>query len=182
MLLLVSSSQTRAKLLSEANIEFKQCGVDFDEDSIKTTLAKSFVYEVCLIKYQRALEMFGYENMPLLVADTVVSSKGKILRKAKDIDDAKEILLMQSGSEVSIITAMIFHSKKLKLIDISATRYIFEKFDETHMQEYLQSGDWIGKAGACMVEGFCKKYIKKSYGYQSTAMGLNVEVLSRFYK
>ncbi|MDX9813891.1 MAG: septum formation inhibitor Maf [Sulfurimonas sp.] len=182
MLLLASSSQTRAKLLSEAGFAYVQKGVDFDEDSIVAKGAKNFVYQATLGKYNEAIKRFGYEDMPLLVADSVVSTKDKILRKAKNIDEARELLLLQSGSEVSILTCMIFHSKKLKLIDISATTYEFSEFDKKELDNYLLSGEWIGKAGACMVEGFCSNYIKTTKGHKSTAMGLNIEVLSRFYK
>ena len=48
------------------------------------------------------------------------------------------------------------------------------------MQEYLDSGECFGKAGAIMVEGFCKPYIKNVIGFESTAMGLCVEKLKFF--
>jgi len=61
--------------------------------------------------------------------------------------------------------------------DVSATYYHFEKFDPKELEKYLESNLWDGKAGGCMVEGFCKKYIKSVHGYESTAMGLSVERL-----
>jgi septum formation protein len=75
---------------------------------------------------------------------------------------------------------MIYHSKEKKIIDISRTDYVFENFNMDDLEAYLQSGEWRGKAGACMVEGFCKSYIKEVRGYESTAMGLCVEVLKAF--
>lgn len=48
------------------------------------------------------------------------------------------------------------------------------------MQNYLDSGVCFGKAGAIMVEGFCKPYIKNVLGFESTAMGLCVEKLQMF--
>lgn len=42
------------------------------------------------------------------------------------------------------------------------------------LHHYLESDEWRGKAGACMVE-FCKSYIEKVVGLESTAMGLSVE-------
>jgi len=180
MLRLASTSQTRAMLLSDAGVAFKQESVDFDEDSIIASSPKNFVYQATMGKYRANLEAFGYEDMPLLVADTVVTSGGHILRKAKCVDDARNILYTQSGSITSIVTCMIYHSKEKQLIDISQTDYLFEKFDESKLDKYLESGEWRGKAGACMVEGFCKAYIKEVRGFESTAMGLSVEVLQRF--
>ena len=180
MLRLCSSSPTRAKLLTEGGFEFIQESVEFDEESIISTCPKNFVYLATIGKYEANFKAFGIDEYPLLVADTVVTSQNQILRKAKCKDDARNILMTQSGNITSIITCMIYHSKKQKIVDISQTDYIFDEFDEFDLQNYLDSGEWRGKAGACMVEGFCKSYIKEVRGFESTAMGLNVEVLKAF--
>jgi len=180
MIRLASLSQTRAMLLRAANVEFLQESVDFDEETIVATSPKNFVYQATMGKYEANLKAFGFEDYPLLVADTVVTSQGKILRKAKSLEDAREILLMQSGSVTSIVTCMVYHSKEKKLIDISQTDYIFKTFNPEDLERYLESGEWRGKAGACMVEGFCKAYIQEVRGFESTAMGLSVEVLKAF--
>jgi len=177
---LCSSSQTRALLLKEAGIDFIQESVDFDEESIVASSPKNFVYQATLGKYEANLKAFGYEEYPLLVADTVVTSQGHILRKARCEDDARNILMTQSGNITSIITCMIYQSKKQKIIDISKTDYCFAVFDQNDLEACLHSGEWRGKAGACMVEGFCKTYIKEVKGFESTAMGLCVEVLKGF--
>jgi septum formation protein len=180
MLRLASSSETRALLLREAGIAFMQESVDFDEDAIIASSPKNFVYQATLGKYEANLKAFGFEDYPLLVADTVVTSQNQILRKAKCVDDARNILYTQSGNITSIITCFIYHAKDKKIMDISQTDYIFADFEKDDLERYLESGEWRGKAGACMVEGFCKKYIKEVRGYESTAMGLSVEVLKRF--
>ena len=180
MLRLASSSITRAELLRAVGIEFIQQSVDFDEDAIVASDAKDFVYQATMGKYETNLKAFGYDDYPLLVADTVVTSQNKILRKAKCKDDARNILYTQSASTTSIITCMIYQSKKMKLIDIASTTYCFKPFDPEAVERYLESGQWRGKAGACMVEGFCKPYIKEVKGYESTAMGLTTETLLRF--
>jgi septum formation protein len=177
---LASSSETRALLLREAGIEFIQESVDFDEEQIVATSPKNFVYQATLGKYEANLKAFGFDDYPLLVADTVVTSQNQILRKAKCVDDARNILMTQSGNITSIITCFIYHAKDRKIVDISQTDYLFDTFDADDLEAYLQSGEWRGKAGACMVEGFCKPYIKEVRGYESTAMGLSVEVLKRF--
>lgn len=180
MIRLASSSITRAELLRAASIPFLQESVDFDEDSIIAPTPKNFVYQATLGKYKVNLEKFGCSDYPLLVADTVVTAQGKILRKAKDEADARAILETQSGCEVAIITCMIYKTPRLELIDISSTHYFFDVFDPLDVENYLRSGDWQGKAGACMVEGFCKPYIREVRGYESTAMGLCIEELKPF--
>ena len=180
MIRLGSNSPTRALILKNFKIDFIQNGGTFDEDSILTTNPKSFCYEATKGKFDELYKKFGIDDMPLLVADSVVTCQGRLLRKAKDLDDAKDMLELQSGNKTSVITCMIYKSKTKEIIDISITTYEFLPFDKNHMNEYLTSGECFGKAGAIMVEGFCKPYIKSVKGYESTAMGLCVEKLRAF--
>lgn len=177
MIYLCSSSESRALLLDKFGIEFEQKSVDFDEDQIVTDVAKDFVYLASKGKLESAQKLYGLE-VPLLCADSVIAaSDGTILRKAKDRDDAKRILNLQSGSTISIISSVHFKSKAFLFTDTSATHYRFAPFEEDDLEDYLDSGLWQGKAGGCMVEGFCKKYIVSVDGCESTAMGLQVETL-----
>jgi len=179
---LCSSSESRALLLNNFGVDFIQKSPDYDEDQITTTVAKDFVYIASKGKLDAAIREFGLE-MPLLCADTVIAAAdGTILRKAKDIEDARRILNIQSGSTISIISSAHYKSKNLAFSDISATHYYFAKFEEDDLEAYLSSGLWQGKAGGCMVEGFCKKYIISVDGYESTAMGLQVEKLLPWIK
>lgn len=177
MIRLGSNSPTRAKILAQNNISFIQKGGNFNEDLIKTTVPKSFCYEATKGKFNELYNRYGIEDMPLLVADSVVTCNSELLRKAKDEDDARRMLKLQSKNKTSVISCMIFKSKKLEFIDISITTYQFLKFKNSHIEEYIKSKECFGKAGAIMVEGFCKPYIKKVIGYESTAMGLCIEKL-----
>lgn len=182
MIRLGSNSITRALLLKQHNIDFIQQGGSFDEDSILTKDPKEFVTQATKGKFDELFKKYGCEDMPLLVSDTVVTSNNELLRKAKDKDDARRMLELQSDNEVSIVTCMIFKSNDTEIFDISTTTYKFNKFDKDDMENYISSGECMGKAGAIMVEGFCKPYIKNVVGYESTAMGLCVEKLIAFVK
>jgi septum formation protein len=174
---LASNSNSRAKLLEEFGVEFIQKASKYNEEELTTTVAKDFTYLASKGKLESAIWEFGLE-LPLLSADSVVAgAKGEILRKPKSVDDARRILGIQSGSQIAIITAMHLKAKNFYLSDISATYYRFTPFEQEDLEEYLQSGEWEGKAGGCMVEGFCKKYIVDVRGYESTARGLQMELL-----
>jgi len=182
MICLCSSSESRALLLKKFGVEFIQRSPDYDEEQITTSVAKDFVYTASKGKLDAAIRQFGLE-IPLLCADTVISSAdGAILRKAKDVEDARRILSIQSGSTISIISSLHYRSKALAFSDISATHYHFSEFEKEELERYLESGLWQGKAGGCMVEGFCKKYIRSVKGLESTAMGLQVETLLPWIK
>lgn len=177
MLHLASNSTSRALLLKKFNIKFIQEAPQYDEEQIQTKKAKDFAYIASKGKLEAAIKKFGLET-PLLTADSVIlSTEGELLRKPKNIDDAKRILKLQSGSSMAIISAMHYKTKNFYMSDVSATYYNFKTFEPNDLDEYLESNLWQGKAGGCMVEGFCKKYIKSVHGYESTAMGLNVERL-----
>ncbi|MDD3592532.1 MAG: septum formation inhibitor Maf [Sulfurovum sp.] len=177
MITLCSASESRALLLRNFGVAFIQKVPEYDEEQITTTIAKDFVYTASKGKLEAAVREFGLD-IPLLCADTVIAAAdGTILRKPKDIGDARRILEIQSGSEISIISSLHYRSKTLLFSDISATHYRFAPFETEAMEAYLQSGLWEGKAGGCMVEGFCKKYILEVRGFESTAMGLQVETL-----
>ncbi|MDR2099397.1 MAG: septum formation inhibitor Maf, partial [Campylobacteraceae bacterium] len=152
---------------------------DFDEDSIKSANANDLVYEIAKGKAAYYLKRYPFD-MPFVVADTVVSVRGKILGKAHSVNEAREMLRLQSANSVSIITCMIYKSKNLEFTDLSAALYEFDSFKNSDIEIYLKSGEWQGKAGACMVEGFCKPYIKSVVGLESTAMGLSIEKLLPF--
>jgi len=177
MIYLCSSSPSRAMLLEKFGVAFTQKSVEYDEEQIVTSDAKDFVYTASKGKMEAAVRQFGLD-IPLLCADTVIAAKdGSILRKARDIEDARRILMLQSGSSISIISSLHYRTKSLLFTDISATHYTFAPFEHDDLETYLKSGLWQGKAGACMVEGFCKPYIISADGLESTAMGLQVEVL-----
>ena len=183
MIRLASGSETRAKLLQKAGIEFIQSPVEFDEEALLKEYKNpaDFVCAAARGKLQKAIEQYGLD-IPIISADTVVAVGNEILRKAKDEEDALKILRKQSGARVDIITCMIYKDKNREIEDLDKTSYIFAPFDEEDLQAYIKSGEWRGKAGACMVEGFCKKYIKDVQGRESTAMGLQVEKLQEITK
>jgi septum formation protein len=177
MIHLASNSQSRALLLNRFKIPFIQQAPHYNEEQITTKNAKDFAYIASKGKLESAIKEFGLET-PLLTADSVIlSSNQELLRKPKNQDDAKRILELQSGSSMVIISAMHYRTKNFYMSDVSATYYNFLPFEPKDLEEYLESNLWDGKAGGCMVEGFCKKYIKSVQGNESTAMGLNIERL-----
>ena len=178
-IVLGSTSITRAELLTSFGVPFIQRDAGFDGVQLQISGPAHFVYHATKGKMQSYLEKYDLE-MPVLCADTVVTANGQILRKAKDKADARRILEAQSGNTVSILSCMIYKSKTIELIDLSTTDYLFLPFDAKGLDVYLEGDDWRGKAGACMVEGFCKSYIKEVVGLESTAMGLSVEKLLPF--
>jgi septum formation protein len=181
LIALGSNSKTRAKILKNAGIKFIVRKCDFDESSVQAKNPDEYVFEITNGKFKTYLKDYSLD-MPFVVADTIVCVNEEILLKAENEKDAKRMLELQSGMDVNIITCMIYKSRHLEFTDLSQTRYRFKKFNEKELNGYLASGEWQGKAGACMVEGFCKPYIKSVHGLESTAMGLSIEKLLPFLR
>ena len=77
MIRLGSNSTTRAMLLKQHNIDFIQQGGDFDEEQITTKDPREFVKLATKGKFDELFEKFNCKDMPLLVADTVVTSNSE---------------------------------------------------------------------------------------------------------
>ena len=180
MIILASSSVTRAKVLRDHGVKFEQVFFDYDEGGVNKNLPPHvYVQKIVTAKKEQFLK--ANENIKNVVfADSVVVCGGKILGKAKDEQEALKMLQMQSGSTARIVTAMIFLGEKFELFNVSFAEYKFAKFDEADLQNYLSGDLWRGKAGAMTIENFNKKYILSQNGETSTAMGLNVKILKAF--
>ncbi len=175
MLRLCSASSTRMAILEKAGIDFVPSPIDFDEEAIVSTSAASLAYFASKGKMELAKSIFGV-NTQLLTADTVIEGpNGAVLGKAGNMKEAEESLRLLSGARISISTCVHLNCSRYLFVDLSSTHYSFAPFDEDDMRAFLESGEWEGKAGACMVEGFCKAYILEVDGLESTAMGLQIE-------
>ena len=155
MIILASSSVTRAKVLQDHGVKFEQVFFDYDEGGVDKNLP------------------------PHVYVQKVVAAKKEQFLKANE-KEAFKMLKMQSENTARIVTAMIFLGEKFELFNVSFAEYKFAKFDEADLQNYLSGDLWRGKAGAMTIENFNKKYILSQNGETSTAMGLNVKILKAF--
>jgi len=177
---LASSSVTRAQLLREAGFSFNQIAFDYDESAIPN-LSDPIERAYAVVAAKQAQFKARHSNLTnLLFADSIVTARGEILGKARDAADARRMLLMQSDTDVSVITAMIFDGVALSISAVSVATYRFAPFDADAIESYITSGDWRGKAGAMSIEGWNKKFILSQIGHTSTTMGLDTEILKAF--
>lgn len=179
MIILASKSTTRAKILKDFGIEFKQIDIDYNEDILNTNNPISYSWNVVNAKVKQFFDNFKAHDR-VLFADSCVFCNNKILGKAKDSHEARDFLKLQSGSYCAVYTAMKFVSNAYNIDLLSVSKYKFDNFDLDDLELYLKTNQWQGKAGAMSIEGFNKKYILKSSGNYTTTMGLDIINLKAF--
>ena len=180
MIVLASSSASRAMILREYGVEFMQVSMDYDEDFDPNLPPAKYAMSVVNHKAKQFFDKFKDRYERVLFADSSVTTCGVILGKATDEMHARYMLELQSGNLTSVYTAMKFITPKISIDMLSIASYKFAKFSPAHLDEYIASGLWKDKAGAMMIEGFNKIYIEKESGNKPTAMGLDIVNLKAF--
>ncbi|TKX32157.1 septum formation inhibitor Maf [Campylobacter estrildidarum] len=182
MLILASSSSSRAKLLQEENIEFKQIAFDYDENLNKNILASSYVQNVVLEKEKQFFATFekDFINETVLFADSIVCVGDKILTKAKNKDEAYKMLALQDGKNASILSAFLLVNARKRVFSLSKTTLYFKEFEKNALKDYVENDFYQGKAGCIMCEGFHGQFILKQIGNSSTALGLDTQTLKAY--
>lgn len=190
MVFLASSSTSRALLLEQNGIAYEQIPFNYDESEICAIKTAPVSYSQAVVEqkvkqfkahFGSHLEQF-LEHGAIIFADSSVICKGQILGKAKDESHARAMLELQSGSQASVYSAMCVLAKDFSLSALSVASYDFAPYPEHEIDLYIASGEYKGKAGAMMIEGFSGRYILAQHGDISTAMGLDLPLLKAFLR
>lgn len=179
---LASQSPRRRELL-------KQIGVAFDVLALRAVAGRMDVVEVphtgeaALDFVQRmatekaacgwrAVNTRRLLRFPVLGADTVVELDDEILGKPADRTDAAAMLRRLSGREHQVYTAVaVQHEDRLEL-RLSTSRVRMATLDTTTVSRYLETGEYLGKAGAYGIQGRAGAFVEHIDGSYSGIMGL----------
>lgn len=116
----------------------------------------------------------------VLGADTVVSVGARILPKAEDIDTARSCLELLSGRSHRVYTGVCLISpngeagEERRAVRIVETRVKVRRLSEQQILDYLESGEWNGKAGGYGIQGRFEQHIISLIGSYSNVVGLPV--------
>jgi septum formation protein len=179
---LASQSPRRRELL-------KQIGVSFDVLPLRAVAGRTEVVEIphageaALDFVQRmatekaacgwrAVDLRHLLRFPVLGADTVVELDGAILGKPADRQDADATLKRLSGRQHWVHTAVaVRHEERLEL-RLSSSQVRFAPLDAAAIARYLETGEYLGKAGAYAIQGRAGAFIEHIDGSYSGVMGL----------
>jgi len=120
----------------------------------------------------RAVDLRHLLRFPVLGADTVVELDGDILGKPADRQSAAAMLTRLSGRTHQVHTAVAVQHEDRQEMRLSSTQVRFATLDAAAIARYLESGEYLGKAGAYAIQGRAGAFVEHLDGSYSGVMGL----------
>lgn len=169
-LILASASPRREQLLQQIGINpYAIRSTNIDESPQAGELPRAYCRRMAETKAHGVrLE----EGDVILAADTTVALGRRILGKPDNEEMAEKFLRMLSGRRHKVITAVFVRDKffQRKRDVVSTVR--FKRLSDAEIQEYIESEEWRGKAGAYGIQGLAETYIPWISGSYSAIVGL----------
>lgn len=119
------------------------------------------------------------KNAIVIGVDTIGVLHGKILGKPKNRQEAELMLKKVFGNTHKVITGLCVmnsHNNKMRTA-VVATRVTFREVTPRELKDYLDSGEWKGKAGSYAIQGRAKKFVKKIEGDVTNVVGVPMKRL-----
>lgn len=174
-MILASASPRRKELL-------KKCGLEFDiipakgEENITKTIPVEVVMELSLQKAKEIAEQ-QEEGCIVIGADTIVAKGDIIMGKPRDKEDARRMLRMISDDCHQVYTGVtiIRTGKEAESLTFAEKTDVFlYPISEKDMENYIESGDPMDKAGAYGIQGDFAIHVKGIEGDYYNVVGLPV--------
>lgn len=177
---LASGSPQRKWILEQLRLNFKIDPPNIDESlgNIDLIRPHAIVKHLALAKAEVITKK--HPNSPVLSCDTlVISSKGEILGKPKNLSEAKRMLSSYNGSYADIYSglAWIYKNRSKKpFAAYNKTRLYFKLISSKAIDDYLKDGEWEYCSGGMKIEKI-EGWIKKRVGEYWNVVGLPVNLL-----
>lgn len=179
--ILASASPRRKEILNRFidNFEIKTSDVEevFDESfDIITNL-------MMIAKNKGSDILKKHQDSIVISADTVVVLNKEILQKPKDRSEAKTFLENLSGTWHKVITSFCIQSNNnLSVIDYEQTLIKFYDLSDDTIEKYLDSNEWVDKAGGYGIQGTGGLLVEKICGDYNNVVGLPISKISQYLK
>lgn len=171
-LILASSSPRRVSLLDDIGITPDQIlPADIDETQKEGECPRDLAMRLALEK--GAVVARKEPGALVLAADTVVACGRRVLPKAKDEVDVYKCLSLLSGRRHHVYTGVALYKAdgtiQKKLCDSVVA---FKRLTDSEIEDYVATGEGIGKAGGYAIQTQAGRYIKFVSGSYSNIVGL----------
>ena len=119
----------------------------------------------------------------VISADTVVAVGRRLLHKTERREDARTYLTRLSGRRHNVISAVAVRGPDgREAVRVTASVVGFARLDATQIEDYLQSGEWAGKAGGYAIQGRAAAFIDFISGSYSGVVGLPLHVTANLLR
>ena len=112
-------------------------------------------------------------------ADTVVVCGSEILGKPDSPAAAGEMLRKLSGRTHEVLTGICIRHRQLRHASFVETSVRFAALSDRDIQEYLATGESLGKAGAYAIQGYGSRFVHGIHGCYFNVVGLPLAHLHR---
>lgn len=177
-LVLASSSPRRKDILEFLGVPFKAISSDFPEEKVVWSDFDDPGEFVCTIAMGKVLTLANKMKDSIIVgADTSVFLDGEVYGKPKDRNDARRILQKLRGRRHSVVTGVVIYDTLTKEHDscISTSLVEFLPFSDEQLENYIATGESLGKAGAYAIQMGARSFVKNVQGSLSNVVGLPIE-------
>jgi septum formation protein len=176
---LASSSPRRMELLEKAGLEFSIDPSETDEKLDNSAEPEELARSISLMKASSAVPR--HPGTIVIAADTFGVLDGRLLGKPEDAAHAREMLAIMSGKCHEVITGFtIIDADSGKTVShVVKTRVYFKALSKAQIEEYVETGEPLGKAGAYAIQGKGAALVDKIEGDYYNVIGLPVHALAR---
>jgi septum formation protein len=189
-IILASGSTDRRELFERLAIPFEILLTNVNEDEYKNKYKDPIELAINLaeIKVTKAKSLLGpkndYAGAIIIAADTIVEFEGRIIGKAKNKDEAFDILKTLNNKTHNLITGIaIIQINNTKIIrDFDQTKVMFMELSDKEIHNYIDSGEWEGRAGAYSINDKASMLIKEIKGSPSNVVGLPMQKIYQALK
>ena len=178
MLILASASPRRQELLRQIGCEFRVFVSRAEELSASGVPPEKLATENARRKAEEAASR-DTTGLPVLGADTVVAVDAAILGKPKDEEDAAKMLRLLSGRKHFVYTGVAILDSEEKIIFAEKSEVTFFDITDEKIQQYIETGEPMDKAGSYGIQGFGGAFVKKVNGSYFNVVGLPIEEVSK---
>jgi septum formation protein len=179
-LILASTSPRRRQLLIEAGYQFTvmapselaECGVCSRETP------PELVARLAVQKAKDVAERI--ERGTVIGCDTVAECQGQILGKPANREHARQMLDLLRGRQHHVYSGLCLWNRpdNEHHVQVDVTKLVMDSLSDTELSNYLDSGDWQGKAGAFGYQDGLD-WVHVVEGSESNVVGLPLELLGR---
>lgn len=176
-LILASGSPRRRELLEQAGVPFTVAPANADE-----SVPSGFTPEQAVMELARRKVLEANQEHPgelILAADTLVALDGETFGKPADEKEAAEMLRRFSGRAHEVFTGVAIKYGERETVFFERTQVMLYELDEREIEEYIQTGEPMDKAGAYGIQGRGCLFVRRLEGDYFNVVGLPVARVCR---